>query len=344
MTTRLAIGLVLASTVIGCEPTYLAPSQTPVDSGTSMPPDFSESARSANVPGEVLYALARAETNFQMVIGEAEFDGQEPAFGLMGLRGEQLQLAADLSGIDVETVKTDRAANIAAAAELLGFYGEEFGLTADSDLGEWAPVVARFANLTDDEATAEYIHHEVYGALRDGIETEGYSLAPMDDIVVAWPEPLIDQQRGRDSGAIWSPSPNYSSRSGYSVNYVIIHTCEGSYSGCWSWLANSASGVSAHYVVNDSGSEVRALVDESNKAWHISANYDCSLNSNKDCSRNGQPMNNQSVGIEHAGYGSQSSWSNGLIQRSAELTCGITQRNGVIRDSYHIVGHGQLQP
>jgi hypothetical protein len=125
---------------------------------------------------------------------------------------------------------------------------------------------------------------------------------------------------------------------------VIIHTCEGSYSSCWSWLANSASGVSAHYVVNETGSEVRALVDESNRAWHISANYDCGNNSGKECGNNGISTNSISVGIEHAGYASQSSWNSGLIQRSAELTCGITQRNSVPRDSYHIVGHGQLQP
>jgi hypothetical protein len=128
------------------------------------------------------------------------------------------------------------------------------------------------------------------------------------------------------------------------VDFVVIHTCEGSYSGCWGWLTNSASGVSAHYVVNTDGSEVRALVDENDKAWHISADYDCDNNHRVDCWRDGTQMNSISVGIEHAGYGSQSSWDAGLIQRSAELSCGITQRHGIPRDSYHIVGHGQLQP
>src|SRR4028119_1981864 len=75
--------------------------------------------------------------------------------------------------------------------------------------------------------------------------------------------------------AIWAPSPNYSSgRSGYSTSLVVIHTCAGNYSGCWGWLTNSASGVSAHYVVGQTDigggvTEVRQLVDEDNTAWHV---------------------------------------------------------------------------
>ena len=39
----------------------------------------------------------------------------------------------------------------------------------------------------------------------------------------------------------WRPSPNFDTRSGGTPFFVIIHTCEGAYSGCWSWLTNSAS-------------------------------------------------------------------------------------------------------
>jgi N-acetyl-anhydromuramyl-L-alanine amidase AmpD len=147
-----------------------------------------------------------------------------------------------------------------------------------------------------------------------------------------------------DSGAIWTPSPNYNSRSGADAEFVVIHTCEGGYSGCWGWLTNSSAGVSAHYVVNDDGTQVRQLVDEDSRAWHISAKYACSRNDGVDCEHDGRSMNTIGIGIEHAGYGGQSSWDPGLIQRSAELTCGITERHDIPRDSYHIVGHGQLQP
>lgn len=125
---------------------------------------------------------------------------------------------------------------------------------------------------------------------------------------------------------------------------VIIHTCEGAYNGCWGWLKNSASGVSAHYVVKEDGNEITQLVRESKKAWHISAKYDCNNNSSKECGLNNVSSNNFTIGIEHAGFGNQASWAPKLIDESAKLVCDITADNGIARDQYHIVGHGQLQP
>jgi hypothetical protein len=324
-----------------CNPVYLAPETAPEDAD-GPPEDYLSAARAAEVPYEVLMAISRAETGFQMVQGGEEFPGQAPAYGVMGLRGANLEEGALLAGLDVEAVKTDRAANVAAAAWLLATWALEEGIDT-TDLSAWAPIVARYSGITDEQGVAEYVHREVYAALRQGIELEGFAMRSID-VAPDWPAPLVDTQRARDSSAVWSASPNYSSRSGLPVELVVIHTCEGTYSGCWSWLANGASGVSAHYVVNDAGTEVRALVDESNKAWHVGANYDCDLNGRTECGYDGTGTNSISVGIEHAGYASQSTWSNGLLDRSAELTCGITQRHGIVRDSYHIVGHGKLQP
>ena len=50
------------------------------------------------------------------------------------------------------------------------------------------------------------------------------------------------------------------------------------------------------------------------------------------------------IGIEHAGYASQSSWSAGLLQASADLSCDISDDWSIPRDINHFVGHGQLQP
>jgi hypothetical protein len=125
---------------------------------------------------------------------------------------------------------------------------------------------------------------------------------------------------------------------------IVIHTCEGGYSGCWSWLTNSAAGASAHYVVNEAGTEISQLVNEANRAWHVAASYDCSLNGSKDCGLNGVSVNHFSVGIEHGGFASQSSFPAGQIDASAKLSCDISRDQGILRDSYHIVAHGRLQP
>jgi hypothetical protein len=102
--------------------------------------------------------------------------------------------------------------------------------------------------------------------------------------------------------------------------------------------------VSAHYVVNEDGSEISQLVEEPKRAWHIAATYDCTLNANHDCARNGQQSNHFTIGIEHAGFASQTSWSTSQIDASARLVCDITRDRGIPRDQLHIVGHGKLQP
>jgi N-acetyl-anhydromuramyl-L-alanine amidase AmpD len=147
------------------------------------------------------------------------------------------------------------------------------------------------------------------------------------------------------AASIWRPSPNYNARpSTPGIKMIIIHTCEGSYSSCWSWLTNSASGVSAHYVVNESGSEISQLVREVDRGWHVGATYSCSLNSNQECGLNGVSVNHFSVGIEHGGYASQTSFPAGQIDASAKLSCDIARDRSIPRDSYHIVAHGRLQP
>jgi len=304
---------------------------------------FLEAARVTGVPAELLMAIAQVETGFEMIDGHEEFPGKSPSFGLMGLRGTQLEEAAHLAEASVDDVKELRHENVLAAAMLLAEWADEEGIDT-TDLAAWAPLVARYSGIEDEEAAAEYVHFEVYGVLQRGLQLEGVTVAPVAVLPDFRSPSRVRDARLDDQSAIWTPSPNHNSRSGRVPEYVVIHTCEGSYSGCWGWLAQSASKVSAHYVVNDDGSEVRQLVDEADRAWHASASYDCDNNFGQDCFNDGTSMNTLAVGIEHAGHANQSSWHPGLIQRSAELTCGITQRNNIPRDSYHIIGHGQIQP
>jgi len=125
---------------------------------------------------------------------------------------------------------------------------------------------------------------------------------------------------------------------------VIIHTCESNYAGCWSWLVNSVSQASAHYVVDEDGAEISQLVRERDRAWHIAAPYDCTLNRRHDCWLNDVQSNHFTVGIEHAGFASQTSFPASQLEASAALVCDVTRDRGIPRDWQHIVGHGQLQP
>ncbi len=349
---------------LACAPTVACTGDIVLEGGEGLTPTvatgldgiYERVGRDTGVPADLLKAIGYVETRWQMIAGESEFEGRAHAIGLMAVGADVADRAAGLAGVDVQDLAEDPESNIRAAAALLLEAADRVGpAKADrGDLGAWAPAVAEYGRLHDDEARTSYVFHDVYRVLEDGV-TEVAESGEVIASLAAHPglEPDYDYTgtvyaAGTDwSEAVWKPSPNYSSRpSGTAgkVSMVIIHTCEGGYSGCVSWLRNTAAGASAHYVVKENGAETSQLIRESQKAWHIAATYKCNLNSNTDCARNGSSSNNFTVGIEHAGYGSQASWPTGQIEASARLTCDITRRHGIARDRQHIVGHGQLQP
>jgi N-acetyl-anhydromuramyl-L-alanine amidase AmpD len=312
---------------------------------------FNEAAREFGVPLAMLKAVAFAETRIQMVRGGAEFDGQSPAFGVMGLRGDRLTRGAELAGVSIESAQSDARANIRAGAALLRAYAEELSVDR-TQIGDWAGAVARYSGISQPQALASYVHDAVYGVLRRGADVveRGRTLTriPRVEAIVSFPRPSIITASSIDfASAVWRPSPNFDARApgdAGTPHMIIIHTCEGNYASCWGWLVSPASNVSAHYVVNEDGSEISQLVEEPKRAWHIAATYDCRLNANHDCWRNGQQSNHFTIGIEHAGFASQPVWSTSQIDASARLVCDITRDRGIPRDQVHIVAHGKLQP
>ncbi|MEM1029601.1 MAG: N-acetylmuramoyl-L-alanine amidase [Myxococcota bacterium] len=308
---------------------------------------FSAAASDFDVPVALLKAVAWAESGWQMATGAVEFEGQLISYGIMGLRGDQVEEGARLAGFEVDEVRYELEPNIRAGAAVLSAYGDDFE-TKREELGSWAEVAAAYSLIESEQGQAHYVHAEVYDAIQYGQATEVLQIEARPDVIPSFIAFNQVDNGGPDyAPAKWRPSPNNSARpSGSKGNpqMVIIHTCEGSYSGCWNWLRNSQSGVSAHYVVNSTGSEITQLVRENRKAWHIGASYKCSRNSGTKCSLENTSSNNFTIGIEHAGKASQSSWNTGLIDASADLVCDITKDQNIPIDSFHIVGHGQLQP
>jgi N-acetyl-anhydromuramyl-L-alanine amidase AmpD len=317
---------------------------------------FTDAADEFDVPEELLKAIAWVETHWHMVLAdeEAHPHGPHPAHGIMALRGAMLHEGADLAGVEVLDAEHDVNANIRAAAAWLSAHADELGIEDRTNLSEWAGVVADYSGIEHPLARTGYVHDEVYATLRSGfvaVDAEGYEQGSLDPIEVwpssEFPPPLPALQPGPDyANSVWRASPNHSTRPGGNSGtpqMVIIHSCEGSYNGCWSWLSNSNSKVSAHYVINANGSEISQLVRENRRAWHIGATYNCNNNSGTKCNLNGVGSNGFTIGIEHAGFASQASWNSNMIHESAKLVCDITKRHGIPRDAKHIVAHGQLQ-
>src|SRR5690606_3522620 len=96
------------------------------------------------------------ETRWQTVEGEHDELGRAAGAGVFGLWGDNLARGASAAGLDEATVRTDTAANTAAAAARLAELGARHGV-AGNDLAAWAPAIAEFAQIPDDEARAAYV-------------------------------------------------------------------------------------------------------------------------------------------------------------------------------------------
>jgi N-acetyl-anhydromuramyl-L-alanine amidase AmpD len=141
---------------------------------------------------------------------------------------------------------------------------------------------------------------------------------------------------------VWDPSPNKSSRHGTKIDSIVIHTTEGKYNSAVSWLKNSTSKVSAHYVIREDGGEIRQLVRDEDAAW--AQTY----------------YNSRGIGIECAGYSSRAStWTPGLKAALLELVSWLAKTHGVrivhpTENAYSfpnnkfaldgLLSHGQIQP
>jgi len=321
----------------------------PVADGPDTPgldDDFARASRASGVPADLLKAVAYVETRWQMVDGFDEHEGRPAGAGIFALWGENLTAAAAAVGSDEDTVRHDEPTSIAAGAARLGELAKRHAVSG-GDLAAWEPVLADFAQNATAAARTAYVA-EVMRVLAAGaraVAEDGTVVAAIEPHAEISVPPAFTAYHSGDYGpAIWRPSPNYNSRNGYPVSLVVIHSCEGNYAGCWGWLVQSAAQASAHYVVKEDGGEISQLVTEANRAWHVAATYDCARAGGAQCNLTGVSTNNFAVGIEHAGFASQSSWSTGIIEASAKLTCDITQSHGIPRDRNHIVSHGQLQP
>jgi hypothetical protein len=113
---------------------------------------FDLAAQEHDVPVSLLKSIAYAETGWQMVVAEAEFEGKPLTYGLMALREDRLDEAAELAGVSREDAATEPNANIMAAAAWLSNRADELGLEDRDDLGAWADVAAEWSGIDDEVA------------------------------------------------------------------------------------------------------------------------------------------------------------------------------------------------
>lgn len=127
-----------------------------------------------------------------------------------------------------------------------------------------------------------------------------------------------------DSVATWQPSPNYGvGRDGKAIEYIILHTTEGSYDSALGWLRNPKAQASCTYLASADGSRVAQLVREADTSWGA-GNLD---------------YNQRGVNIEQEGHAAKGGFSDGLYQTVGALVGRIAQRHNIPLDRAHVIGH-----
>lgn len=127
---------------------------------------------------------------------------------------------------------------------------------------------------------------------------------------------------------VWRPaySGNYTRHAGSRpITAIVLHVTEGSGMGAASWFADPASGVSAHYIVQFTGT-IQQCVADKDIAWHAGNSY----------------YNTASIGIEHAGHTYKNEWTDAQYKTSARLVRWLCETYGIPKDREHIVGHAEI--
>lgn len=130
------------------------------------------------------------------------------------------------------------------------------------------------------------------------------------------------------------PSPNFNDRQ-LAIGMIVLHyTGMQNGAAAIDWLANPASGVSAHYVVAEDGT-VLAMVDEAKRAWHAGRSW----------WRGVTDVNSTSIGIEIVNPGHEFGYvpfPAPQMDAVQALVADIAARHSIA--PANVVGHSDIAP
>ncbi|MFG3017108.1 N-acetylmuramoyl-L-alanine amidase [Streptomyces sp. NPDC048254] len=347
------------------------------DTGATLQQEFAAAADAYHVPRQVLLAVAYQESAWDTHAGQHSTDG---GYGPMNLtdvtpammaggdagaagRHELKQMSADpalhtvqaaakLTGLSVEELRSDPAANIRGGAALLASYqkavtGSGSKDSADSaDPGNWYAAVARYSQSTERQGAAAFADR-VFGTVRKGAQrttADGEHVKLAADSVVA---PATGQlaslelKSAADTGTecpttvactfvAAAPSNGQVSdrpANGIRIDSIVIHDTETSYDTAIS-LFQKPGGSASHYVMRSSDGAVTQMVPTKDLAFHA-GNYSTNMHS---------------IGIEHEGYAAHGAtwYTEAQYEATAELVKYLAGRFGIPLDREHIVGHDNV--
>jgi MYXO-CTERM domain-containing protein len=300
---------------------------------------FAKSAARADVPRDLLVAIAKVEDGLWMPAHREglDIDNDVPVAGPLQLRRGKLDTlarASQLTGVAEIDLRVDADLALEAGALVLAELGKKTGATK-GDVASWAKAVEEMGGFGDEAHREKYVH-EVFATLARGGTFEGRDgetivlpahreLPPSLTIDVSFKVKTL--AGAQYPGAEWFPTSCTNkcntSRSGATVQYVLVHDTEGGWNASVATLQNDP-GKSVQYIVDVDG-RVGQFVSEETLAWHC-GNFH---------------YNARSIGIEHVGY-STKPYPEAEYLASAKLVEHLTTKYKIPRDRAHIIGHDQV--
>ncbi len=142
-------------------------------------------------------------------------------------------------------------------------------------------------------------------------------------------EPPVDTTQEDDYPEVFKSSPNQSG--GISPKYIVLHHSSGSHDGTRSWILNSRSKVSYHYLIAADGSRTQ-FVSDTKKAWHAGSSSWAGLSG----------LNSHSIGISFYGDTNTRTPAAAEIDSCAKKCVYLMAKFGL--DESKILTHEQIAP
>jgi N-acetyl-anhydromuramyl-L-alanine amidase AmpD len=297
----------------------------------SLDREFAEASKKHGVPKDLLKAMGYVNTRWEMpppdasAYEEGEVDARG-AYGVMALlqnpSTDTVGRAAELTGSSEEEIKGTREANVRGGAAVLA---DLQGASKPDSIDGWYDALAEYGE-------GSLYADQVFEVLKKGASartSSGERLTLAAHPEVEPPATFSTQAAGQYPGSQkYSASDNYTNASRPpTIDKVVIHVTQGSWSSAINWFANSSSNVSAHYTIRSSDGFVGQSVWEQDIGWHA-GNWS---------------YNQTSIGIEHEGYVSQPRWfTDAMYRSSAKLTAYLCKKYNIPVDRQHIVGHNEV--
>lgn len=265
-----------------------------------------------------------------------------------GYFNNSLERVAELSGYSVEQIKSDPRTNILAYAAAYAILQTNKRM-ANQRVETHQPILGELSEIpVDGDVRNEYARdQQFYGILQEmedphsGVRSRrlfdynqifgraNYRVLSASRVVVE--ETSVRNLEGDEftpaattatctatgqtpdyAGALFSAanSRNYSSRGDAEIQYITIHTIQGSYASAIAWFKNRNARVSAHYVIRASDGQITQMVCEKDRAYHV------------------KQHNSEAIGIEHEGFIDDGlAWyTNEMYESSAALVRDICKR------------------